>query len=87
MYFLGPGIGETCEIEDEENEEKTSRGKQSAVYRRFQRIRDRILGAKQRVQYGRLDEAVVECQDGAVCVEGVNGTKTCQQGNINSKCV
>ena len=83
--FPGPSNGETCENEDDES--TISRGKYSAVYRRFQRIRRRIVGAKERIQYGRLDGADVECQDGTVCVEGVNGTKKCLRENLDSKCV
>lgn len=62
----------------DKSEDSTGRG------RRRLRIRGRISGARERLVYGQLQEAQVECQEGLVCAE-VEGEdrRECQPENDN----
>ena len=51
--------------------------------RRKSRVRSSIRGAKERLAYGRLEQAEVQCLDNLVCVEVEEGRKECQEENPN----
>ncbi len=87
---VGPGVGERCDggsNEEQEGEDtrSNSASDSTGTKRRKSRVRGTIRGARERLAYGRLEQAEVECQDNLVCVEVGEDRKECQPENENGK--
>ncbi len=66
------------ETEDSDTTKKDSTGRK----RRKNRVRKNIRGARERRAYGLLETAEVECQEGLVCREVEEGSRSeCQPEN------